>query len=396
VIPRLKPQLDWSELSAALCWPAKSDIRNFENAFAREMKQAHCVAFPYGRTGLLVLLQALGLKNREIICPAYTCVVVPHAVVLSGNTPVFIDSKSDDFNMDLDMAAAAITEKTGAVIATSIFGYPVNLDKLEAIRKRYPHVKIIQDCAHSFAAEWQGKPVQQAGDAAIFGLNISKLITSVFGGMVTTDNSVLAARLREIRDQSIGPASFLKSLRRFFYLLAVYIAFWEPFYRLVNRLERSGFLDRFVRYYDESAIDMPNDYLEGLTSMEARVGLVQIRKYRSIIASRRKIASYYDTYLRGIDGLQLPPLVNGATYSHYVPCSKSREPLEINAACRGVQLGRIIDYCIPSFSAYRSRTESNRRFEHAERYAAQAINLPVHVDTDKGAKVVSALRECLQ
>ncbi len=119
----------------------------FESAFARLVGQAEAIAFPYGRTALLILFDALGISGREVILPAYTCVVVAHAVVLSGNTPVFVDSEAGGFNMDLDKAAAAITPQTGAILATSIHGYPVNLDKLEAIMAAHPHVAVIQDCA---------------------------------------------------------------------------------------------------------------------------------------------------------------------------------------------------------------------------------------------------------
>ncbi len=117
MIPRLKPCLGWRELVAALSPPRRDDVERFEQAFASEMGQKYAVAFPYGRTGLIVLLEALGLKNKEIICPAYTCVVVPHAIVFSGNTPVFVDSQEDDFNMNIDLLPDVITDKIGAPTA---------------------------------------------------------------------------------------------------------------------------------------------------------------------------------------------------------------------------------------------------------------------------------------
>ena len=145
--PRLKPKLGSAEFRVALQLGDENDTLRFEKAFARLMGQKYALAFPYGRTGLICLLRALGLKNQEIICPAYTCVVVPHAIVYSGNRPVFVDCGYDSFNMDLDLAEHAITEKTGAIIATSLFGYPVDIDRLESIRRRYPLIHIIQDCA---------------------------------------------------------------------------------------------------------------------------------------------------------------------------------------------------------------------------------------------------------
>jgi len=127
MIPRLAPALGWGELFSALTPPARDERERYESEFARELGHAHALAFPYGRTGLALLLEALGLSVREIILPAYTCVVVPHAIVTSGNEPVFIDSREDDYNMDLDLAEAAINERTGALVATSIHGHPVDL-----------------------------------------------------------------------------------------------------------------------------------------------------------------------------------------------------------------------------------------------------------------------------
>ena len=70
-----------------------------------------------GRTALKALLQALDLQDAEVIAPSYTCVVVQHATLLSGNVPVFVDNTMTDYNMDLDLLAAAITPRTGAILA---------------------------------------------------------------------------------------------------------------------------------------------------------------------------------------------------------------------------------------------------------------------------------------
>lgn len=377
MIPRLKPFLDWRELIAAFMLPRHDDVERFEKSFAAKMEQKYALAFPYGRTGLILLLEALGLKSTEVICPAYTCVVVPHAIVYSGNTPVFVDSQEEDFNMNLDLVLDAMTENTGAIIATSIFGYPVNLDKLYVIRQQYPHIPVIQDCAHSFGAKWKGRPVQKEGIAAIFGLNISKLITSIFGGMVTTDDQELFERLRTLRAKRLKPVSWTKSIRRLLYLIAIYPAFWEPVYGIINWLERSGVLNYFVNYYDEGRIDMPTDYLESLSSVEARVGRVQLEKYDTIIEHRRKLAAFYHEQLQDISALQLPPLIEGATYSHYVPRVKNRDKVLQNGLRSGIQFGWLIEYCIPEMEAY-YREEKISKYPIAKHMSINTINLPVY------------------
>lgn len=378
MIPRFKPDLDIRELIAAFSFSKKDDVKTFEEEFAKKMGQKYAIAFPYGRTGLMILLKAMGLKDKEIICPAYTCVVVPHAIVFSGNIPVFVDCKENEFNMDLDLAASYINEKTGAIIPTSLFGYPVDLDKLDYIRSRHPNIKVIQDCAHSFSAEWKGRPVHKEGDAAIFSLNISKLINSIFGGIVTTDNDELAQKIKELRSQILKPASLMKSFRRLLYLIAVYFAFWEPLYGFVNKLERMGMLDRFVKYYDENSIDMPEDFLEMMCNVEARVGLVQIKKYDQIVAKHRERAARWYEYLKNEKNIVLPPKVEGATYSHFVCLVDNRKEWLDKWRKKGVQLGQLIEYCIPYMKAYQKY--KNGEYPVALRYSKTTINFPLGGD----------------
>lgn len=375
MIPRFRPALGWRELVAALSPPGPDDIERFECAFADEMEQKHAVAFPYGRTALMLTLEALGLKDREIICPAYTCVVVPHAIVYSGNRPVFIDCRTGEFNMDLDAAEVAITERTGAIIATSIFGIPVDLDRLDTLRAHYPGIPIIQDCAHSFAAEWRGRPVQKAGIAAIYGLNISKIITSIFGGIVTTDDGSLAFRLRALREARLTPATWTKSLQRLLYLLAVYPAFWPPAGAVVDWLERKGLLARFTKYYDEQKVDMPPDYLLAMTKVEARVGRVQVSKYRRIIKERQAAAAFWQEKLACQESLMLPAMIEGATYSHFACRVSDKAAWRQRWRRRGIQLGEVIEYSVPHMSAYQQYCQTE--FPMSLMYSRSVLNFPI-------------------
>lgn len=397
MIPRFSPGFDGSELRAALRRRGPDDLAAFEWAFATEMGQRHAIVFPYGRTALLLLFEALGLRQCDIICPAYTCVVVPHAIVYSGNRPLFVDADGDG-NMDLEAVEAAISPTTGAVVATSLFGHPVDLERLAALRRRHPRLAVVQDCAHSFAASWHGREVQRDGVAAVFGLNVSKLVTSVFGGMATTDDGVLAARLRGLRDARLSQPAARKSLQRLLYLVAVHGAFWPPLAGLVHRLEYSGWLDRFTRYYDEHVIDMPDDYLQTMTPLEARVGTAQVRRHRSFIEARRHFADYYRRHLSDLPGLVLPAVAGCASFSHVVGFVTDRSRIMRQAARRGVQLGKVVEYCVPSMPAYRRLDPNNGRYwPMAEWLAEHVINLPVanRFDERAASKVVMVLRDLL-
>lgn len=392
MIPRLRPALGWSEFAAAAT--QRRSVGDFEGRFAELMGQRHAIAFPYGRTAQLMLIRALGIRDREIICPAYTCVVVAHAIVKSGNVPVFVDSEPDGFNMDLDAAAAAVTPRTAAIVATSIHGYPVDLTRLRTFSAAAPQVQVIQDCAHSFAAQYQGAYVQQAGIAAVFGLNVSKLMTSVFGGMITTDDAALAKRLRTLAAEELEHRPF-QNIMRLAYLAASAAALHPVVFGLVDRIRRAGLIDRFTTYYSDDIIDMPGDYLAQIGRVEASVGFEQCGHYPDIVARRRRIAEVYDQTLAAYPALLRPPLVTGATYSHYVARVADPQAVLKAAAIQGVELGRLIDYCVPDMKAYRSYDRSIA-FPRTQALNASVINLPVWVDEATATRIAHLVGQAAQ
>ena len=399
MIPRLKPYLGKEELLAALR-RQEDAVACFEEAFARTFEARYAVAFPYGRSGLWAFFKALGIKGAEVIMPAYTCVVVAHATVLSGNVPRFVDITLYDYNMDLAQVEAAINERTRAIIATHLFGYPLNVDCLaeivRAAESRWGHkIWVVQDCAHAFGARWQGKLVCNEGDAALFGLGISKMITSVFGGMMTTNDPELYEKMRVFRDEHFAQPGVLKRIRRLLYLLAVYPAFNERIYGLVNWLEEeTPLLNRLTKaYHLDGRIHFPPDYLDRMIGLEAKVGLAQLRKYPEIVRRRQENARYYDQHLQGVPGLELPRLVEGATYSHYVVRVPDHRGMLRALRRKGVQLGELIQYSVPHMAAY-IRYAMTQAFPNSEMCSHNTVNLPVyaHLAERQQARVAESLR----
>jgi dTDP-4-amino-4,6-dideoxygalactose transaminase len=383
MIPRLKPFLDHREF-LALFKSNPNAVSEFEQAFARAFGVKQAIAYPYGRSALWAFLKTLDIHDAEIIQPAYTCVVVAHATLLSGNRPRFVDVSLYDYNMNLDQVESAINERTRLILATHLFGYPLDVNRLDDIVRRaearYGHkIWVIQDCAHSFGGEWQGRAVVKAGDVALFGLNISKMITSIFGGMLTTNDENLASRLRQWRDANFTHPSWVKAFQRRLYLMAIYPAFNNTLYGFVHWLqEETPLLNRLTKaYHLDEKVHFPPDYQEQMLPVEANVGLAQLGKLQEILRARRENARYYSEHLQGVSGLTLPPLVDGATYSHYVVRVKDRLSVMKALARKGIQLGQLIEYSIPSMPAY-SRYIGNEDFPNSLCASRSMINLPVH------------------
>lgn len=177
-------------------WKRGSSVRLLEQRFAHEVQAQQAISFQRGRDALFILLQSLGIaEGDEVILQAYTCVVVPNAIQFLGATPVYVDIEKEGFNMDPALIEAAITPKTKALIIQHTFGEPADIEAIQAICKRHK-LFLIEDCAHSLGSTHQGKPVGSFGDAAIWSFGRDKVISSVWGGMVTTNQDELAHLVR--------------------------------------------------------------------------------------------------------------------------------------------------------------------------------------------------------
>lgn len=384
---RLRPQWSWKELVAAFSYK-KNSISIYEKTFAQKMGCKNGVMFSHGRSGLYTLFKVWELDNDEVVCPAYTCVVVQHAIVLSGNIPVFVDCGKDSFNMDYKGIENSINEKTRAIVVTHLFGYPMDVNRIGAIvkeaEKKYGNkIYIIQDAAHSYGAQWQGELVTSKGDAAIFGSNISKMITSIFGGMVITNSEETYQKLIEYRKENFI-TNKLKWVSRLIYMIATYIAFTPLIYGFVNWLERKGFLDRFVKYFDESIIDFPKDWNQLPIALEARVGLVQLKRYDSILQARRNNSLKWIEILKKDDRLKFMPDYDGNSYSHCVAIVENRAYWVEEYRKKSYQLGILIEYSVPEMKSYQ-KYKNGKEFPNSAFYSEHCINFPIW----KGMKILN-------
>ena len=393
--PRFKPALGWSEFFALFKFN-RGSVKMFEQAFAQKFKAVDAVSFPYGRSAQWAFFKALGIEGAEVIMPSYTCSVVAHAVSLSGNTPRFVDIDLYDYNMNLDLAETLITPKTRAIIATHTFGYPQDLERLESMvneaeEKYGQKIWLIQDCCHAFGAEWKGRMVGTSGDVAVYAFNISKLMTSIFGGMLTFQNKDLAQKVRNWRDSNYHKPSLLKSLKRRLYLLVVFFAFYPTIYGLVWWIQsKTPFLNKLTKaYHLDNKIHFPPDYKDKMLGVEASVGLVQLRKYDRIIESRRKKALWYDQNLERRKGWEFPPIINGATYSHYTVRVLDRDKVVNESAKRGLHLGTLIDYSIPELECYKTFGQNAILSFKVKNLT---VNFPLQIENDFTAKFLSTIK----
>lgn len=167
----------------------------FEKNFAADCGVAHCFAVANGTVSLELLLRGFGIgRGDEVILPPYTFIATLSSIVFAGATPVFADIDDSNYLISPASVEEKITDKTRAIVAVAVGGCPPDLDALEEIAKRH-NVKLIVDAAQGVGAEWKGKNLCAYGDAASISCQNSKNLTSGEGGIITTNDDVLARKL---------------------------------------------------------------------------------------------------------------------------------------------------------------------------------------------------------
>ena len=167
----------------------------FEATFAADCGVAHCFAVANGTVSLELILRGFGIgKGDEVILPPYTFIATLSSVVFAGATPVLADIDDSNYLISPASVEEKITDKTRAIVAVAVGGCPPDLDALEEIAQRH-NVKLIVDAAQGVGAEWKGKNLCAYGDAASISCQNSKNLTSGEGGIITTNDDVLAKKL---------------------------------------------------------------------------------------------------------------------------------------------------------------------------------------------------------
>lgn len=205
--------LDADDLALAAAWLARPDdwyrpdeVERYHAAFAAWNGSAHAFSFMSGRVALSAILHALGLQpGDEVILPGYTCVVVPNALRYAGLTPVYSDIELESYGLDGAQIEEKIGPRTRAILIQHLYGLVCrDYEAIVALARRH-ELFVIEDCAHSTGASLRGRKVGNLGDAAFYSSEQSKVWNTIQGGMATTHDAALAARLRSYHEQAPYP-----------------------------------------------------------------------------------------------------------------------------------------------------------------------------------------------
>ena len=177
-------------------------VPEFEQAFAQAVGAEHGIAVSSGTTGLHLALRAVGVSDGdEVVTTPFSFVASANVAVYERATPVFADIDPVTLNLDPTAAAAAVTERTTALLPVHVFGYPADMVALEALE-----LPIVEDACEALGSQYaDGGPVGGRGHPTVFGFYPNKQLTTGEGGMVTTAESAVKQRLDSERNQGRAP-----------------------------------------------------------------------------------------------------------------------------------------------------------------------------------------------
>jgi len=158
----------------------------------------HCVLTNNGTGAMSLLIKALGL-NGEVILPSFTFISTAHSLFWQGIKPIFSEIDQKSWNIDCEHCESLITEKTTAIIATHLWGRGCDVQRLNQIAKRH-NIHIIFDAAHAFGCTANNKIIGSFGTAEVFSFHATKIFHTFEGGAITTNDSILAKKLDEMRN----------------------------------------------------------------------------------------------------------------------------------------------------------------------------------------------------
>lgn len=394
MIPRLSPPFDWRDALALTSGFFSKGVEAFERAMGAYTGKRFALAFPYGRSGFYALIKVMGWQGRDIILPAFTCSVMADVVIHSGNKPRYADIGLDDFNMRPELVTQLVGPRTAAVIATHMYGFPMDLTEIHKSLTSCDHAAVVQDCALAMGAGPAGDAAWKSGLAALFSFSIGKHVSSVEGGMIVTDDTDLFRELRTFRDNHYTRPALSRSLAQALFFMAAWLGLTPPVYSLVHALAtRTSLLDFLTVYQSEEGISIPSNLCEALPDCLGALGAAQMRKVEAVLAAKRTVAEQYRQALERAPGVRLPQPSPGASWSHFPCLVESRPEFLAFMLERGVHVGtEVFNYALPDMPVYADPHGPD--CPNARRVASELALIPNHYRLGQRGtkKVVAALR----
>lgn len=328
--------------------------RAFEDAAASALDVRYVVAVSSCTSGMMLLFRALELRGR-VVMPSFTWASTGHAALWNNLEPVFADCSPGTYTLDPACVAALIDDRTAAVMAVNVFGLYPEMDELRAVCAARD-LPFLCDSAQGIGATYRGRVGGALADAEVFSLSPTKVVTAAEGGLVTTNDAVLAERIRRMRDYGKSPDA-----------------------RDIEILGLSARMSEFHAVVGLGCLEMLGDLLQGRDAIFAR----------------------YREELGGIDGLTFQTIPGHSTTSgnYFIvfvdPDARDIVRLQERLAARGVATKRYFHPPLHLQVAYRHLPPPPRPLPVTEWASRAGLALPIytHMELDLVSRIAGVFRE---
>lgn len=351
----MQPWLGDQEVSAVAevigsGWIAQGPrVAEFEGAFAGAMGVEHAVATSSCTTALHLALLVAGVgPGDDVVVPSFSFIATANAATYVGARPVFADVDALTGDVTAETIAAALTDRTRAVVAVDQGGVPVDLDPIRRLCDPLGIV-VVEDAACAAGSTYRGRPVGVGAEVTAWSFHPRKILTTGEGGMLTTTRADWAARARHLREHATSASAAARHA---------------------------------------SALAPPEEYTEvgfnfRMTDLQAAIGLVQLGRLPEAVARRRVLAAGYRKVIAGIDGLRAvddPPWGTSNFQSFWVEVEPAypvgREELMARLAAADISARRGI-MAAHRQPAYAGGDHGHRPLPVTERLTDRTLILPL-------------------
>ena len=338
-------------------------ISKFEKSFSEYIGIKNSTLVSSNSLGLYIVLKSLSFKKGdEIITPSYNYWGVANMMSLRGIKPIFCDVNKDTFNIDPYLIEKHISKRTKALLITHMFGQPCDIKKIKEIAEKY-NLKLIEDCAVSCGAEYNGKKVGSFGDVSVFSFNPHKNLTTFGGGMILTDNEEINKKIVNIRKivTNLDKKKLFKDILKtytwkavtnpYIYALMVYpLLYFNPDKDVVDKINRTK-----ITYMNK----LPDNYNVKCTNLQAAIGVEHLKLLGKMNKKRIRNAQLLNKLLNDSKEIKIPYSLPNVkhVYNHYVIKCKNKQDVLTKLLKKGVDAKRQIHEVCPEldiFSHYKS------------------------------------------
>ena len=362
-------------------------IEQLENEFKRYFNIKYAISFNSGRSSMLAIMKSLELKEgSEVLLQAFTCNAAVNPVIWAGLEPKYVDCDENDFNIDVNDLKKEITSGSKVIMVQHTFGMPANMTEIMEFANENG-LTLVEDCAHSLGAEYDGKKVGTFGKAAFFSFSRDKIISSVYGGMVVTNDDDLARKIKGFQNSIKYPSYFWVLQQLLHPVLLNWIIL--PVYDFIDLGKVFLIVSQWLHilskavHWKEKQGKIPSYFPKKLPNAMAILALKQFDKLEIFNKYRQKMADFYYEELKNTL-YKLParfPERKSAFLRFTIKHPKAHEIIWQAWKKNNILIG---DWYTTSIAPFDTNIDAVKYIKgscpNAEKLAKTTFNLPTHIN----------------